>query len=219
MKACSRCNVEKALDQFSDHPAQKDGKQTQCKPCCAERARLRRAGRPCATCAKPLAKDAPRGSKVCSACLSLCTACGSEPRADSGRLCVGCRSGFDKERKSGDEEKFKSRITRIASKYKVSRMLASCVAAQRICEACGRDCRRPGELHVDHCHDSGEVRGVLCFNCNAALGHVSDSVLRLEQLIAYVERTAITKHSSDAVKARHFLGMLIEQQSNSTGAQ
>ncbi|MGW7253299.1 endonuclease VII domain-containing protein [Streptomyces sp. NPDC054834] len=28
--------------------------------------------------------------------------------------------------------------------------------------------------HVDHCHKTGRVRGVLCFNCNSAIGKLGD---------------------------------------------
>ena len=33
-----------------------------------------------------------------------------------------------------------------------------------------RICKRDERLHIDHCHSTGGVRGLLCFNCNAALG-------------------------------------------------
>jgi hypothetical protein len=40
------------------------------------------------------------------------------------------------------------------------------------CAICGTD--KPGgngrKLNVDHCHKTGNVRGVLCFSCNAKLG-------------------------------------------------
>lgn len=41
--------------------------------------------------------------------------------------------------------------------------------------------------HVDHDHATGQVRGVLCANCNTALGHAQDSVERLEKLITYLK--------------------------------
>lgn len=30
-------------------------------------------------------------------------------------------------------------------------------------------------LYVDHCHITGKVRGLLCFNCNIAIGKLGDS--------------------------------------------
>lgn len=40
--------------------------------------------------------------------------------------------------------------------------------------------------HQDHNHDTGEVRGVLCRECNLTLGHSSESAARLEGLAAYI---------------------------------
>ncbi|MFJ4953210.1 endonuclease VII domain-containing protein [Streptomyces sp. NPDC088760] len=31
-------------------------------------------------------------------------------------------------------------------------------------------CLAAPPAHVDHCHKTGRVRGVLCFNCNSAIG-------------------------------------------------
>src|SRR5437870_2017059 len=42
---------------------------------------------------------------------------------------------------------------------------------------------------VDHDHQTGEVRGILCHPCNAALGFTKDSAERLERLIQYLTRT------------------------------
>lgn len=48
--------------------------------------------------------------------------------------------------------------------------------------------KKPRELAVDHCHDSGEVRGLLCSACNKALGGFKDDVALLERAISYIER-------------------------------
>jgi hypothetical protein len=40
----------------------------------------------------------------------------------------------------------------------------------------------PGTF-VDHCHASGQVRGVLCFTCNNGLGHFEDGLAVLERAV------------------------------------
>jgi hypothetical protein len=42
------------------------------------------------------------------------------------------------------------------------------------------------KLCVDHCHKSGKIRGILCTNCNVALGQVNDSIKILSKLINYL---------------------------------
>lgn len=53
------------------------------------------------------------------------------------------------------------------------------------CAGCGR----VANLHVDHDHASGVVRGLLCINCNLTLGHVDDSIERLISLASYLLAT------------------------------
>jgi len=42
-------------------------------------------------------------------------------------------------------------------------------------------------LAVDHCHTTGKVRGLLCSNCNLALGNFKDNITNLEQAIKYLK--------------------------------
>ena len=41
-------------------------------------------------------------------------------------------------------------------------------------------------LAVDHCHTDGHVRGLLCADCNVALGYFGDSPDILESAIRYL---------------------------------
>ncbi len=47
-----------------------------------------------------------------------------------------------------------------------------------------------GRLSVDHDHSTGKVRGLLCHECNLALGRAGDSIEKLKGLIAYLERNS-----------------------------
>ena len=58
------------------------------------------------------------------------------------------------------------------------------------CAICGTD--KPGggheNLYVDHDHNTGKVRGLLCRNCNLMLGHAFDKIEILESGISYINR-------------------------------
>lgn len=58
------------------------------------------------------------------------------------------------------------------------------------CAICLKPMPEEGSGHlrlcVDHCHDTGEVRGLLCMRCNTALGALGDSLERLEIAVEYL---------------------------------
>src|ERR1017187_3557095 len=57
-----------------------------------------------------------------------------------------------------------------------------------ICALCGdpHGDRRRYRLHVDHCHLSGVVRGLLCSSCNFGIGHFGDDPERFERVALYL---------------------------------
>lgn len=62
----------------------------------------------------------------------------------------------------------------------------------KVCGICGSEGflmnpeRHKARLVVDHCHISGKVRGLLCHNCNRALGLFKDSTKNLEKALNYL---------------------------------
>lgn len=49
-------------------------------------------------------------------------------------------------------------------------------------------CCRPEPLGVDHCHQTGEVRGPLCRRCNAGIGMLGDDVETVSAALEYLKR-------------------------------
>tara|TARA_R110000824_G_C15169996_1_gene672812 strand:+ start:722 stop:1324 length:603 start_codon:yes stop_codon:yes gene_type:complete len=54
------------------------------------------------------------------------------------------------------------------------------------CEICEKEVKGT-KKHIDHCHTTGKVRGILCRKCNLALGHFDDNNLYLEKAIKYLK--------------------------------
>lgn len=64
-----------------------------------------------------------------------------------------------------------------------------------VCAICGQDepsaHGRTGKqfrLAVDHCHETGIVRGLLCQKCNRAVGLFGDNPILLRKAISYLLR-------------------------------
>lgn len=53
-----------------------------------------------------------------------------------------------------------------------------------------------GRFHIDHCHSTGKVRGLLCWKCNVMLGNAKDSTQTLNAAIGY-----LNKHKPQEVRA------------------
>jgi hypothetical protein len=60
--------------------------------------------------------------------------------------------------------------------------------SNNICAICRKKCAGHGyeELHIDHDHDTGLVRGMLCFTCNSGIGFLKDNMDLLASAIIYL---------------------------------
>ena len=49
-------------------------------------------------------------------------------------------------------------------------------------------CKQEKKLVVDHCHDTGTVRGLLCSECNTSIGLLKETPQYFVNAIQYLER-------------------------------
>ncbi len=54
------------------------------------------------------------------------------------------------------------------------------------CAICNKNL--DNEIHIDHCHTTGKVRGILCGKCNKGLGQFDDNVNYLTNAIKYLTK-------------------------------
>ena len=94
--------------------------------------------------------------------------------------CRSCLSAADKAYKKADPDKY--RRSKFKCKYNITDQKYDQLMAVKRCEICGAD----GPLVVDHCHSTGEVRGMICAHCNSGLGYFLDNPNFLTNAIAYL---------------------------------
>ncbi len=175
-KVCTKCKQVKPLGAFHKHPQGRGGRQTICKECNAdpsdeEKKRRREAKRRYA--AKPESK---------------------KKKTEAGRLYYL----QNKEEIAKTHElyrlKNKKKIAKAMREYNLFRNFGMTVgdydrilAKQHGCCAICRKMPRKTKLSVDHNHETGEVRGLLCCGCNLMLGNAQENSTVLRLAAIYLE--------------------------------
>jgi hypothetical protein len=171
--ACAQCGVEFV-------PKNRPDIAKYCSQQCGRVARARAAG---VGARKLVVMD---GEKQCNACKLWKQVAAFHPRCDRpGGLASVCKP-CDKQQQLKYRETAGYRNRRYLAKYGVTiewyeKQLLKQNGACAIC------LRPPkGRLAIDHCHDTGRVRGLLCFDCNSGLGKFADDIVRLHRAAAYL---------------------------------
>lgn len=107
--------------------------------------------------------------------------------------CKPCNniSRMESVRKNGqrDRSKESSRNRSIKNKYGITTdQFAEMLVSQRgRCAICG-GVEMSGPMNIDHCHETGRVRGLLCSKCNHLLGNARDDQEILNAAIVYLSK-------------------------------
>lgn len=129
-----------------------------------------------------------------------CSECGTEWESarGTGKYCPACRKErADRQRRDWeathrDERAAYSRERRYALKHSLKKYGLTLEEFDEMVRVRGGKCdicpRRPKSLCVDHCHETGIVRGLLCSPCNRAIGQLGDTAEHLRRALAYLQR-------------------------------
>jgi Autographiviridae endonuclease VII len=161
MKTCYRCEQPKPLEAFAIDNSRnsKDGRQNACRPCKAKIQRAYRAQRTPEQVRKALDYN------------------------------IALRKRLKIERPGHIEAQNKD--SQLKTKYKINLQIYNDMFAiqKGLCLGCYRHSSEFNQsLAVDHNHITGEIRGLLCINCNRTLGYGKDNPAILRRLADYLER-------------------------------
>lgn len=129
-----------------------------------------------------------------------CTVCEESKPLDSEHFPRGgrCKTGFDyrckeceRARNKAYRDSYDGKRQRTAARYKreygitLSAAEALLVGQGGGCAICEKELDWT-TFCVDHCHDTGAVRGILCNNCNTGIGMMRDDVELIEAAASYL---------------------------------
>lgn len=178
-KRCSRCALTKPL---SDYYLTKNGKprNSYCKPCWNSYVSARRrAGAAARRAARP-----PRTHKTCALCkesklLAAFRSVQREGRTDYDSYCTPCKSHYARARRYGvSPEWFKKAYDSQGG---------LCLVCEHPMTLEGNRTDRTRAC-VDHDHENGLIRGLLCQRCNSAIGQLGEDPERLWRATQHVAR-------------------------------
>ena len=191
-KKCSRCNIEK-LDSLDFFRFRADTKKLMgvCREC--ERKRSKEKSHSSEKFIENQRKKIEQ-KLLLSQGFKICNTCNNELPIDRFSRAIGnkshglagsCRVCTEKNR-----DRFSSRLAERCKQYGITKEEFNNmkIAQNNKCAICGIDEGLFSEsvLHIDHCHKTHKVRGLLCRKCNTALGNFKDNVSILQKAIEYL---------------------------------
>lgn len=205
MKHCSRCRHLRPLDDFYRSSKSRDGRQSYCKSCVRDALRERSALKEKKRRVRP---SAPEGFKHCLDCETakpLDEFC-SNKRSRDGRAayckeCHNARTREGRERLYGGGRHYHLRRRYGIGADEVDTLLAG---QGGVCAICGRV---PTSPHVDHCHRTGRIRGILCGPCNQGLGQFQDDARVVTAAAEYLRLRSIVTTGSVEPAIASVLGL------------
>jgi hypothetical protein len=137
----------------------------------------------------------------------ICSKCREDlPEGRKNRYCTGCARQYKRDRREQygakwgrgrgpDHAMMRSYRQR---KYGLTPadFEAMLCAQDGVCAICAQPetATRGDQLRslcVDHNHDTGQIRGLLCSACNTGIGLLGDDVARLEAAASYLRRSQV----------------------------
>lgn len=129
--------------------------------------------------------------------LKTCKVCGIEKDISSfysgRRDCKDCKNAAARQwRKDNPENVARHRIRHNEylkeRRYKINQLEFDQFLEKQggKCAICNSKFKNTKDTHIDHCHDSSKVRGLLCNLCNTGLGQFDDNVSYMENAILYL---------------------------------
>lgn len=136
-------------------------------------------------------------------CGRVCRACGETKPIGSFYVCKNgyyysycdaCHTALSKERGYGWQRRYN-----LKRKYGMTPEQHEALAAQQnhVCAICGQANIGGYPLVVDHDHQTGEVRGLLCFCCNRMLGQAHNSPRVLRAGAIFLEQSPPSRSCSE----------------------
>lgn len=126
--------------------------------------------------------------------MKRCPSCGMSKDRETGfykhknrtsGYCIECSRGNNEAQREIQKDSWVRRTYGISLKeYKV--LLED---QNNACAICKREASVfKKSLAVDHCHDSGKIRGLLCGSCNRGIGLLQESAEVLTNAVEYLKR-------------------------------
>lgn len=127
------------------------------------------------------------------------TKCGTVAGYKGGCRCIGCTYAIRAYNRRYREANAK-KVAEAAKSRDLDRLYgidADALRALKLaqnwrCAICREQFPKEGEegkrVHIDHCHRTDRVRGILCARCNSGIGKLGDTVEGLRRALDYLER-------------------------------